>query len=358
MHPARPSRRSLWILAAALLAAETFASFPAAAAGEPAPAGFVAPATSSAPSPAAAARPRLAVAGFTAPGLSSEIVASLESSCATEVSRLVSADVISAEDLRMLLNVSAYQATLGCDSGDCLRSLADALAVQQVVSGAVRKTGQGFSLTLARLDTVNARVIERATVEAADIAGLPKAVRQATPALFGVIGKVEVWGQPEGAELFLDGARVGTTPLSVVHVRAPGKHTIEIIGPTVTPWHADFEIGAGDDMKLRAKNRPIADVEADAGAWTVAGGSFVGAGVLAGLGAGTTWFLALRNDQRLDDQTLRTATQQELNAITDVSLGYMIATGTLASAALIGIAGGSLALMLNPPRAELDEALK
>lgn len=324
-------------------------------------AGFLAPAPATTQPGAvlgAVARPRLAVAGFTAPGLSSEVVATLENACAAEVSRLVNADVISAEDLRMLLNVSAYQATLGCESGDCLRSLADAVAVQQVVSGTVRKTAAGFALNLARIDTVNARVLERATVEASDVAGLAKAVRQATPALFGVIGKVEVWGQPEGAELFLDGALVGVTPLSVVDVRSPGKHTIDIIGPTVTPWHADIEIGAGDDMKLRAKNRPIVDVEADAAAWTVAGLSFLTTGVLAAAGAGTTWFLALRNDQRLDDKTLRTATQQELNAITDVSLGYMVATGALASVALVGIGGGSLALLLNPPRAELEEALR
>ena len=303
-------------------------------------------------------RPRLAVVGFIAKDIPPDLVAALESGCASEVARLVNADIVSAEDLRMMLNVSAYQGMMGCDSDACLKGLGDALAVQQVVSGSVRRTGERYALTLVRVDAVNSRVLERTSLEVAELAELPKAVRQATPALFGVIGKVEVWGQPEGAELFLDGARIGETPRPIIDVRSPGLHTVEIIGPTVTPWRTEFEIGAGDEIKLRATNRPIVEVEAESELWTWSGASALTTGVAASGGAGLLYFLALRNDQRLDDKTLRSASQSELNAITDLTLSYVIGAATLGTLGVAAVAFGTGALILNPARAELDEALQ
>jgi hypothetical protein len=300
--------------------------------------GYLAPAAAP---PTATTRPRLAVAGFVAPGVPDEVVAALEGACATEVARLVKADVISAEDMRMLMNVSMYQATMGCESGDCLQSLGNALAVQQLVSGSVRKNGEGYTLSLSRLDAVNARVLQRTTVEVKDAAGLVKAVRQATPALFGVIGKLEVWDQPAGAEVFIDGA-----------------HTIEIVGPTVTPWRAAFELGAGDELKLRAKNRPIDQVEAESAAWTFAGVGLTVGGVAASAAAGAFYFLAVRNDQRADPVTLRSASQEELNSIADVTLGWTVASGAAAVVGVAALGGGVAALLFNPAAAELDAALE
>ncbi len=317
--------------------------------------GYLAPAAAP---PTATTRPRLAVAGFVAPGVPDEVVAALEGACATEVARLVKADVISAEDMRMLMNVSMYQATMGCESGDCLQSLGNALAVQQLVSGSVRKNGEGYTLSLSRLDAVNARVLQRTTVEVKDAAGLVKAVRQATPALFGVIGKLEVWDQPAGAEVFIDGARVGETPMAVIDVKTPGAHTIEIVGPTVTPWRAAFELGAGDELKLRAKNRPIDQVEAESAAWTFAGVGLTVGGVAASAAAGAFYFLAVRNDQRADPVTLRSASQEELNSIADVTLGWTVASGAAAVVGVAALGGGVAALLFNPAAAELDAALE
>lgn len=316
------------------------------------------PSTASSSSSTAVARPRLAVAGFVAPDLPPELVAALESACANEAARLVNADVISAEDMRMMMNVSVYQATMGCESGDCLQSLSNVLAVQQVVSGAVRRSGEQFVVSLVRLDAVNARALQRTTVEVKSQSDLLRAVRKATPALFGVIGKLEVWDQPTGAELFIDGGRVGTTPMAIIDVKTPGQHTVEIVGPTVTPWKADFELGAGDEIKLRAKNRPIDQVELESAAWTWTGMGLGIGGAAAAATAGGLYFLAIRNDQRADSVTLRSASQEELNSIADVTLGYTVGAIALGSVGVVAVAGGVGALLLNPAQAELGRALE
>ncbi len=43
-----------------------------------------------------------------------------------------------------------------------------------------------------------------------------------------------MWNQPEGGEVFLDGRLVGTTPVDLVVVTAPGTLVVSIEGPGVT----------------------------------------------------------------------------------------------------------------------------
>ncbi|MDP2339915.1 MAG: PEGA domain-containing protein [Deltaproteobacteria bacterium] len=312
--------------------------------------------TSAEPAAIAGVRPRLAVVGFVSNGVPSDIVAAVESTTATEVSRLVKADVISAEDLRMLMNVSAYQSTMGCDSDDCLRSLGDALSVQQVVSGSIQKSGARYVLTLVRLDTVNSRVLQRTTVDVGEASELVRAARRVAPALFGVVAKLVVWGQPEAADVLLDGQRIGSTPMASIDVKTPGAHVLEIVGPTVTPWKHEFEIGAGDELKVRAHNRLIAEVEQEAAVWTWTGSGLVAGGAVAVTSAGFLYFLASRNDQRVD-AVIRTASRAELDEITDLTLSYVIGAVGLGVVGLAGLGGGAAALALNPARAELDAAL-
>jgi hypothetical protein len=81
-------------------------------------------------------------------------------------------------------------------------------------------------------------------------------------------------------------------------------------------------------------------------------------GVAASAAAGAFYFLAVRNDQRADPVTLRSASQEELNSIADVTLGWTVASGAAAVVGVAALGGGVAALLFNPAAAELDAALE
>jgi hypothetical protein len=299
------------------------------------------------------ARPRLAVMGFQAPELGPETLAALEDAVAQAAGNLAKMDIVGASDLRAVLSLGQLQQLTGCQDKTCMTEFGSLLAVQQMLSGSVRKVGQSYALSVQLMDLVNGRVLNRATQEIPQSTeALFGAARQQVAVLFGVVGQVRVWNQPAGAELFLDGALVGQTPIDVVTVRAPGKHVVSILGPGVTPWKEEVDVYAGVDLRLQARNRSLEELRVEADdrrgtTWLLAGGAAVGA-----LGCGVMWLLAVRSDRRLDAIDRRTASQEELDAITDQTLTFALTSG--AFAIIAAALGGSAAYVgMNNEAADL-----
>jgi hypothetical protein len=299
--------------------------------------------------PAAPRRPRLGVTGFIAPDLSDQAKAALEEVVAQAAAGFSKMDVVAAADVRALLNLSQMQQMTGCNEAHCLTEFGDVLAVQQMVSGSVRKVGNKYAVNLLLHDLVNSRTLKRssAEVDATTDALLP-AVRQGVAVLFGVVGQVRIWDQPRGAEVFVDDALLGTTPIEVVTVRTPGKHQISIQGPGVTPWRQEVDVAAGADLRLRALNRSVADLEVQADsrrsrAWVLGAVGFLGA-----LGAGVLWGLARNNDKQLDSLDRRTASQAQLDEITGRSFTLVLSSAALGAAALAFGGAGIYSAAVNP----------
>jgi hypothetical protein len=60
-----------------------------------------------------------------------------------------------------------------------------------------------------------------------------------------------VESRPSGAVVTVDGARRGTTPLTV-DALTPGKHTVLIERPGYRPWSTTIEVKAGERPRVAA----------------------------------------------------------------------------------------------------------
>ena len=301
-------------------------------------------------------KPRIAIGGLDAKELSDEERAGLEELMSLAVRRMTDMEVISPTDLRAFLNVAQLQQVFGCNDDSCLGELGSWLAVQQLVSGSVRRVGEQYVVSLQRSDLVNHRMIERASEEVpATIDALLAAVPRLVPTLFGVAGRLVIWEQPGEGEVFVDGRLIGETPVDAIILRQTGQHKITIRGPGITTWQESVMVEPGADLRLRALNQRIEKLEAEASSRKGTGMTMLGVGLAGALGAGSLWLLAYRNDQSLDRIDLRELSQAEIDGITGRTF-----TLTVSAAALSIISGamsgaGIYSIFVNPAQDVLDE---
>ncbi len=71
------------------------------------------------------------------------------------------------------------------------------------------------------------------------------------------MGSLLVRGQPAGAEVFLDGRRVGTLPLGEASVLAPGTYRVEVRAPGHAPSSQSVTLRAGQDLELPLSPAPV-----------------------------------------------------------------------------------------------------
>jgi hypothetical protein len=303
-------------------------------------------------------RPHIAVMGVNAPSLDRQVIEALEETLDTAVTETSKNDVVGPADVRALMNLAAYQQLAGCEDVACARDISSVLAVQRIITCSVQVVGNKRVVDLRFLDLVNNTTIKKVTFESdASMDMLIKQATRAVPALFGYVGSLEIWNQPTEAEAFLDGRPLGKTPVGRIDVREPGTHVLSIVGPGVTPWKERVDVAPGTSVRVRAQNHKLIDVEAERATWDIAGATLTGAGVVSGAFAGWFYFLARRNDQRLDGIDLRSTRQADIDAITDTTLGNLVASVTTGVIGVVGLATGVGALLFNPARGELAVAL-
>jgi hypothetical protein len=75
-----------------------------------------------------------------------------------------------------------------------------------------------------------------------------KAEPTATPA--GATGTVQVVSNPDGADVYSDGAFVGNAPSTLK--LAPGKHTVRVTSSGYKEWSREITVQAGSEVKLNA----------------------------------------------------------------------------------------------------------
>jgi hypothetical protein len=64
------------------------------------------------------------------------------------------------------------------------------------------------------------------------------------------VGTVQVTSNPDGADVYSDGAFVGNAPSTLK--LSPGKHTVRVTSSGYKDWSRDIPVQAGSDVKLNA----------------------------------------------------------------------------------------------------------
>jgi len=167
-------------------------------------------------------------------GLSPEIVARLESLLTAEMGRLVPEIIPSVKSQQ----VQQRSRTLrGCEGDDaCLAALGRRLKVDQIVAGTLASLGQDYVVTLKMVDSATGKAVLRFSEPMSGQAEqLIEAVRVAAYRLLAperLKGDLQVLVTIPGAAIFVDGKRVGESPLrsalSQLEVR---EHQIRITHP-------------------------------------------------------------------------------------------------------------------------------
>jgi hypothetical protein len=318
--------------------------------------GLSAQLASAAALPRRAGKARLGITALST-SLSEDLQQAFEDTVSTEASALTTMDVVTAADVRSFLKISQQQMLMGCKEERCLTEFGNLLDLQQAISGGVQTVGEKYLVSLQLLDMVNGGVVRRVSQECeAKAEALLQTTRLVVPALFGVVGRITLWNQPEQGEIYLNGRIVGKTPTDQpIVVHAPGMHALKVEGPGMTPWRTEIVVNPGMDLRLKAENESFLALEQKAFARRSAGFGLLGGGAASMIAGGVLLGMAGQNDRRLNTMDLRTARQSELDAITQTTLGLFV-SGLVTAIVGAAVSGTGIYLLAdNPYQQKLKE---
>lgn len=209
------------------------------AAGQPAPAPAPAPVPAPAGdasaelAPEAALTQKIAVWRIDSLGLDAELVGRLDTLFRMELDRLAAHPLPSRRDLERVI---AAAPALGSCTGDdrCLSAIGKKLGVEVIVAGTVAAMGDSYILNIKAVDVAGAKQIRRIATD--PLRGSPDelidAIRVAAYRLLApdqLHGSIVVLSDLIGAEVLVDGQRIGMTPLPGPIARLSlGDHTLRV----------------------------------------------------------------------------------------------------------------------------------
>lgn len=256
-----------WLLGSALGLVLALAFAPAALAQAPTPPAAPGAPTTPDPSlaPQASVAQRIAVWRFDALGIEPELVVRLEALFRSEIDRLVSRPTTSRREIDRKIGGELAQCT---GEERCLAAIGKRLEVDLVVSGSVGSLGDNYLLDIKVVEVAGARQLRRITTE--PLRGTPDdlidAVRVAAYRLLApeqVHGSIAVLSDLVGAEVSVDGKRVGTTPLPTPVTRlSPGPHALRVVARGYAPFEESIEVRF--QKTTRVEVRLVADASAPA----------------------------------------------------------------------------------------------
>jgi hypothetical protein len=162
--------------------------------------------------PTAAAQERVLVMDFKVAGAPPEMGSAVANIVAVELGKSARFDVVTAKDLRALLDREATKQGMGCDvaAGNCLADLAGALGAKLVVYGDVSKLDSTYLVNVNLFDASRAVGLGRENIEVTSADELPTRVSAAARRL------VDGGASGPGVIALVAGAGAGVGVVAVV----------------------------------------------------------------------------------------------------------------------------------------------
>lgn len=138
-----------------------------------------------------------------------------------------------------------------CEDASCHERAAEQAGVELMVGGTVQKTGPDFTVKVYAISSETGEVVAEVdgVCEICGIGELGDVVGSLAARLRPTIDNITqpttlaVESEPDGAEVWMDGKQVGTTPLKVPV--APGEHEIDVIKQGRRTKHVDVTLRPG-----------------------------------------------------------------------------------------------------------------
>jgi len=194
--------------------------------------------------PAAGATPSVALIGLDALGMDTERVNRLETLLLKELERLTHKPVPSRQRIAKL-----SRRLRECDgSNSCLGAIGKALKVDYVVVGNVAALGDSYVLNIKAV--ASGRGVELRKIESDPLRGAPdeliESIRVAAYRLLSpgeLVGSISVLADREGAEVQLDGKKMGTTPLAApITGLSLGTHKLRVSAGAFGEFESDVRV--------------------------------------------------------------------------------------------------------------------
>lgn len=191
---------------------------------------------------------KLAVLELEALGMDREPVARLETLFRMELERLAGQPLPTRRQIQRAIQSSRkLRRCAGAD--DCLADIGKKLEVDLVVTGTVAALGDSYVLNIKAVDVATGKQLPK-RIETRPLRGSPdeliEAVRVAAYELLApgeLLGSLMVLSDLVGAEVSLDGARVGVTPLSgPLRKLRLGEHVIKVTADDYLPFEEKVRI--------------------------------------------------------------------------------------------------------------------
>jgi len=189
---------------------------------------------------------KIAVWRFDALGIDNEIVQRLETLFRMELDRLDKVPQPSRRDIERAVT-SAEQNCTGEEK--CLTAIGKRLGVEFVVTGTVGSLGDNYVLNIKVVDVATAK---SQRIQSDPLRGSPdeliEGVRVAAYRLLApqqIHGSLQIQSDLIGAEVTLDGNKLGKTPLpngGVISKLPLGKHRLRVEAKTYDPFDSDVEV--------------------------------------------------------------------------------------------------------------------
>lgn len=138
----------------------------------------------------------------------------------------------------------------------CLVKMGERAGVQKLVHTSIQKLPGRYLVVMTMVDVEQGAMIERARKRARrTMDSLRSVMLQGWVDLLGPLyrSQVVVRANVRGAEVFLDGRRVGTTPLVLTKELSKGTHVIELRHEGYAPLRRELQVGAGKDYTIEAQ---------------------------------------------------------------------------------------------------------
>jgi hypothetical protein len=189
---------------------------------------------------------KIAVWRFDALGIENEIVQRLETLFRMELGRLDKVPQPSPRDIERVLTGADQNCT---GEEKCLQSIGKKLGVEFVVTGTVGSLGDNYVLNIKVVDVATGKSQK---IQSDPLRGSPdeliEGVRVAAYRLLApqqLHGSLQIQTDLVGAEVTLDGAKVGNTPLPNGGVLAKlplGKHKLQVAAKGYDKFDSDVEV--------------------------------------------------------------------------------------------------------------------
>ncbi|HEY5949169.1 MAG TPA: PEGA domain-containing protein [Kofleriaceae bacterium] len=209
-------------------------------------ASLVPPAAHAQPGPEELLDKKIAVWRFDALGIDNEIVQRLETLFRMELDRLDRVPQPSRRDIERSVT-SAEQNCTGEEK--CLVSIGKRLGVEYVVTGTVGSLGDNYVLNIKVVDVATGK---SQRIQSDPLRGSPdeliEGVRVAAYRLLApqqIHGSLQIQSDLIGAEVTLDGNKLGKTPLpngGVISKLSIGKHHLRVEAKTYDPFDSDVDV--------------------------------------------------------------------------------------------------------------------